>query len=313
MRRIDLQGGRRNKRLVVRAYRDWQGLNSSNSWWKSHDEATMTNVEKICPDLKLLDIQTNPTIQNTYAQDAGIDGSRFEYNNLAKTTIKLRFWLHWSTYEDYLDKKHDIQAYFAAKARFIIQTSYHPALHAACYTSKVDMNLPEDHADLHDLVFDVELDNALGMWFTNSTDWIEKHWDSYMNSDLRLPSNITIDDLHWNLTSGTNKVYIPGDVMQQMTNPAMSTTITVHGASSGVKIFNKTSNTWLEAHDDKTSKTKVPSSITWYNLNLCDGDDHPINMCSNSLDFWLDPGWNEIVLSNASSAYINTNFYFTNF
>lgn len=306
-------------KLKVLVYRDWQGLNATNSWWKDHDMATLTNIENICPDLKLLDVQTNPTISNTYTNDAGIDGSRFEYNNLQKTPIKLRFWLHWGSYQDYFDKKHDIQAFFAAKARFLLKVNYHQYLTAACYPNKVDLNLPDDHAELHDLIFTVELDNAMGCWYTNQASWMWHEWaegegGSQIIRDLRLPRDVVQqgpDALMWDLREGTSKVYQPGDFTLQFSNPNIECEVKAFNASSKVTIENKTTNTSLVVQDDPASGIKVPSYFTWSSLDLRDDDGNPINQLSNSLDFWIDPGWNTIEIHGAERVTFNPRFYFT--
>lgn len=307
--------------LKVLVYRDWKGLNMINTWWKDHDMAELTNVENICPDLHLLDMQTNPTIKNVYASDAGVDGSRFEYNNLQKTTVKLRFWLHWHSYQDFFDKKHDIQSFFAAKARFLLKTSYHPYLTAACYPSKVDITLPDDHSDMHDLVFTIELDNAFGYWYTNQASWMWAQWrngkgESQIIRDLRLPRDVVQqgpDALMWDLREGTTKVYQPGDFMIQLSNPNVECVVKVEDVHSDtVTIENHTTNTSLIVSSDEASGMKVPQDFTWSNLDLVDGiTGNHINQLSSSLDFWIDPGWNEIEFHGANRLTLNPRFYFT--
>lgn len=296
-----------SEKIQVNAYRDWTGLNMTNSYWKDHNVVNLTNVEDVAPDLHLLDIITDPTIQNTYSNDAGIDGSRFEYNALEKTTITLKFYLEFSDYRDFLNKKHDIQAYWAAKAKFSIQTSYHPYIHAACYLNKLEMKPTSDHICL----FDIVLDNAFGMWFTDSTSFLEKNWDSNMMRDLRAPTSLRKPS--WDLHLGLNKVWIGGDVMSQFTNPVMNCTIRLDNPSNdATRIYNKTTNTVLETHGI-TNSGNTSSTWYWNNLNLTLDSGLPINDISNATDFWLDPGWNEIEINGASGGYLDVRFYYTNF
>lgn len=301
--------------IQVNMYRDWRGLNMGNTWWKNHDMATMTNVEDICPDLYLMDVYTDPTISNVYAQDAGIDGSRFEYNSLAKTPVTLTFRLHYDDNRDFLDKKHDIQQYFASKAGFIMQTNFHPTLHACCYTNKVEIKPTSDH----DAVFTITMDNALGMWFTNSTRYLEKDWDKAIMQDLRVPVSFNKENSpSWSLKPGHNRIWIGGDVMSQLTNPIMDCKIFLYGCSNHVAVINHTSNTMLEAEG-----RGVRDDCVWMNLNFGHVDAinpknkaityTPLNQYSNSLDLWLDPGWNDVELQGAQSGYVDTRFYFANF
>lgn len=296
-------------------YRDWQGLNMSNSWWKNHEWASMPDIETM-PQfsgwLHFLDIDTNPTIQNTYASDAGIDGSRFEYNNLAKTPVKLSFYFEFTDYADFLDKKHDVQQYFASKAGFIIGTSYHPTIHACCYTSKVEIKPTSDHIS----IFTIEMDNALGMWFSNPTKSMMEDWSLQKAFDLRLPTSMSKAP-NWSLKPGHNKIYVAGDVMSQLTNPIMQCTIWLNSVSDEVSVINHSSNTSLVSRNLDAGDDYAWIGLDFRKIEGMNPDNNtpftsPQNQHSDSLDFWLDPGWNDIELKGAESGYVDTAFYFTN-
>lgn len=302
-------------RIHLNIYRDWKGLNMGNSWWKNHYYSNMEDIEEMDQFqgwLHFLDIDTNPTITNTYNQDAGIDGSRFEYNVLSKTPIKLSFYFEFTDYEDYINKKHDVQSYFAAKAGFVIGTSFHPNIHACGYVSKVDIKPTSDHI----AIFDVTMDNALGMWYSNGTKFMENNWSNDMFYDLRMPTNFK-EVPSWRLKPGHNKIFIGGDVMSQLTNPIMDCNIYLYSVGDNVKVINHTSNTTLEANP-----RDYDGDLVWMNLNLgklidVDPKSHkitykPFNEVSNSLDFWMDPGWNDIEVQGCDGGYLDTRFYYTN-
>lgn len=306
-------------RLQVMVYRDFQGLNMGNSWWDSHYEAEMVSVERICPNLHFLDLETEPSINNVYTNDAAVDGSRFQYNSLQKTTMTLHFWLQFTDYRDFIDKKHDIESFFSAKAGFDVATNYHPNIHARGYVNKIQIKPNGDH----DAIFDVTMDNAYGMWFTNKTSLLEEHWDSQTVRDLRMPkSALQNGKPTWKLHPGTNKVFIPGDVVVQLSNPIVQCNIHLNGCSDGVSVINKTNNTRLVANNrHNIHAAPISGNYVWMNLNFgkvvkIDPKTKkitytPSNMYSNSTDFWLNPGWNTIELQNAASGYIDTSFYFT--
>lgn len=290
-----------NQRIHLNIYRDWGGLNSHNSWWDTHDTAQMEDVESLFPDLRFLDYDINPVINNTFTNDAGIDGSSWQYNSAGQSTLTLHFWLHFDTYYDFLDKKRDIQNYFTSKAAFELSFSNHDIIHARCYTSKCDMSLKEKGT--HDLLFDVEMINALGLWFTNRTSFLQKNWKSEWMYDLHMAVGVSHPD--WSLNAGTTNIYIPEGVRIQMTNPNMELGIKIYGASGSVSIKNETTGTELSAAGDG-----VTGNLTWYNLNLQNSDGEPINQYSNSRDFWIDPGLNKITLTGASGGYVDTRFFF---
>lgn len=306
-------------KLQIGIIRDWQGLNLGNNWWKTHYSKKFDYAESICPNLHFLDLETDPSINNVYSNDSAIDGSRFQYNSLQKTAVKLNFWLQFENYRDFIDKKHDIESYFSAKAGFEINTNYHPNLHFRGYVNKIEMkpNGPND------CVFTITMDNAFGMWFSNNTQYLEEHWDNQAAKDLRVPRNFLSNSKpSWHLHAGTNKVWVGGDCIIQLSNPIVQSRIFLYGCTDNVTVYNKTTNTKLIATNNQNAPA-ISGNFVWMNLNFGKVNSinpksrsinyTPYNQCTNSSDFWLDPGWNEIELSNCSSGYIDTRFYFSNF
>ncbi|WP_242362050.1 phage tail domain-containing protein [Limosilactobacillus antri] len=306
--------------IRMKIYRDWAGLNMTNSWWKDHKSASLENVEDIvCADLHFLDYNTNPSISNTYIQENGIDGSRFEYSDYKKTTLTLNFHLEFSSYKDFLDKKHDIQSYFVAKAAFIISFSNHPSLRCRCYTQKCEIK----PSGPHDSIFSIEMDNPLGLWYSEATDNLaDLIWEKDNNGNSRI-NQAEVESLRrdfrlnrsWGpedliglreLKPGHNKCMWAGDVMMQMTNPLMDFDVYLYGCSNGFQLINHTTNTSL------TGDSSINGDAEWDGLNLCKSSGGPINQHTSSTDFWIDPGENDIELIGANSAKISTRFWFIN-
>lgn len=289
------------QQIVVNTYRDWKGLNMYNKWWDTHDTATMTNVEDICPDLHVYDFLTNPTPSVTYSNDPGVDGSRFEYSNLTKTQMQIKAFFTFTDLADYWEKKNAIQSYFVAKAGFILQTNLHPARHAVGYVTKCDIKPSSNHvAD-----FSVMMDNAFGMWFTNSTSWLENNWESYLNRDLEVPTAFKQPPSWW-LSAGDNRIWFAGRQMSQLTNPIMDCKISIYGVGGdGFKLINHSTNTMYEYHGGDGG------DMIMYNLDLRNSDGDPVNQYTSSTDLWFNPGYNDIELQGAASGYIDTRFYFT--
>lgn len=260
------------------------------------------DVEKISPGLRFLDIQTEPVMKNTFTDDPAVDGSRFEYSTYQKSTITLKFWLTFDDYLDFLAKKHDIEAYFAQKAGFSISTSARPNVHAFCYFNSFDNFEPTNAAD-HTCLFDVKLDNAWGCWYTLPSSELIKRWNNQIKQDLQMP--VKIGDPNWDMKPGTNRVYIPGDVMIQLSSPQVTCNIEMADTAGSVSITNETTNTELSASGDGVS-----GDLIWEGLDLRRADGTPINQYSTSSDFWLNPGWNTINVSGCSNAFIDSSFIF---
>lgn len=278
-----------------------RGLNVADirdgTWTKMHD------VEDIAPGLRFLDIETDPVMKSTFTEDPAVDGSRFEYSTYQKSTITLKFWLTFDSYPDFIDKKHDIEAYFAQKAGYAIASSYRPNIHAFCYFNSFENFEPTNNAS-HTCLFNVKLDNAWGCWYTNPSRTLAEHWNQQTVEDLRMP--VRSGDPHWLLSPGVNHVFIPGDIAIQMTNPQVMCNIELYGAGGSAGISNADTNSELYAEGPG-----VTGDLIWEGVDLHKADGTPINQYSNSSDFMLNPGWNTVTLSGCSSAFINTQFIYT--
>lgn len=263
----------------------------------------MRDVESIAPGLRFLDIQTEPVMQNTYTNDPAVDGSRFEYSTYQKSTVTLKFWLTFDNYADFIDKKHDVERYFAQKAGFAIATSYRPWIHAFCYFNSFE-NFEPTNNSAHTCLFNVKLDNAWGCWYSETSSNLIKHWSTSIKEDLQLP--VRMGDPNWELHPGENHVYIPGDTMIQMSNPQVMCHIEMADCSGSVLITNEDTGTELSASGDG-----IAGNLIWRGLDLRNMDDNtPLNQYSSSADFWLNPGWNTISVSGCSNAFIDTQFIF---
>lgn len=279
-----------------------QGLDMTDL--KMDKTTQFVDVENACPGLRFLDIQTDPVMQNTFTNDAAVDGSRFEYSTYQKSTVTLKFWLTFDNYEDFIEKKHDVERTFAQKAQLVIETSYRRNVMALCYFNSFENFEPANNA-AHTCLFNVKLDNALGVWVSNLTSYMVEHWDHETPQDLRMP--IRVGDPGWTLQPGDNRVYIPGDIPIKMTNPQVDCDIHMYGCGGDVRITNNTANNELYAHGDG-----VTGDLVWHGVDLRTADGIPINQYSTSSDFWLVPGWNDITLNGCSSAFIDTRFLFVN-
>lgn len=309
----------RNK-LQLGVYRDFQGLNMTNSWWDNHWKADFISAETICPNLHFLDIETDPTVNNVYSNDSAVDGSRFQYNTLEKTPIKLHLWLQFEDYRDFIDKKHDIEAFFTSKAGYVLNTNFHPNIHARAYLNKIEIkpNGPND------AVFTITMDNPAGCWFTNRTSELEKDFDGEIANDIRPPRSLFARQGKptWSLHKGMNHVWIGGDNMIKLSNPICEADIFLYNCQSGVDLINRTTKTDLCAYNID-GYDRISGDYVWMNLNFGTLESvdpatraityTPQNMLTTSTDFWLAPGWNDIELKLAESAYIDTAFYFNNF
>lgn len=278
-----------------------RGLNTydirDGQWTKMYD------VESIAPGLRFLDIDTEPLMKSTFTDDPGVDGSRFEYSTYQKSTVTLKFWLTFDNYADFIDKKHDVERFFAQKAGFAICTSYRPNIHAFCYFSSFENFEPTNNAS-HTCLFNVKLDNAWGCWYSNTSSNLINHWDNRVIQDLQMP--VRMGDPNWDMKPGSNKVYIPGDATIQMSNPQVICHIQMADCSGYVSINNKTNGTELVATGDG-----VNGDLVWWGLDLRTMDTNmPINQYSNSTDFWLNIGWNDIEVEGCSNAFIDTQFIF---
>lgn len=298
-------------RYHLQVYREWRGLNSGTS--DHSDTWYPTDIENLSPGLVFLDLKQTPSMTQQIATLPAVNGSLFEYSNVAKSTITLSFWLHFTNNESFVTQKSEFEGYWAQSALFHLIYGPHHGREAVCAFQKFSEWQMKSQ---HDALVSVTLVNPSGMW--KSTDYssdIQDSKDEHWLSDLEWPEN-NAENMNWTLQAGMNHIIIPGDYMIKLSNPSQKVNITVNGISGDVKITNHTTNTWIGLFGSST-----PDCV-WHNLDCHDINGDPINMDTDGTDLWLDPGEringnhigtgvvNNIELTGAASAQINTYFYF---
>lgn len=289
--------------IEINVYRDPRGVHFFNEWWKYHDKVKLTNIESVCPDFHVYDFETNPVPVITYANDAGVDGSRLEYLSFQKSimTITGGFTYHDTT--DYWDKKGAIDSYFVTKACLVIQTNIHPGRRAIGYVSKPEIKSVSSHYASVVLT----LDNPLGMWFTTKTSSLEDNWTPNLNYDLNVPTSFHHAP-SWKISSGRHQIWIGGDEIMKFTTPMNDTTITLNNVNGEFGIVDHTTGKSLIAHNQDGDLNG--ETVCWNGLDLRDQNGEQANGMVDSTDFWLYPGFNDIEVVGADSAYLDTRFYF---
>lgn len=295
--------------IQVFIYESPDGLNMEDAEMKKkHGNYTMINVNRICPDLHLLDITSDPNPSNVYSTAAMIDGSRFQYNVLQKSTVTLYFWLQFTDFNDYAQKKSDIADYFSQHAAYYLSTSVHPGRTAKCHLNSI--SIPKPDFGVHDVQFQVKFDNDLGQWSTSPTSYIESHWsEKNWAYDLELPTKFSRNNKPtWQLHQGSNHVYIPGSNVIKFSDPLKFLSLKITGAGGSIKITNNTTNTSISAKGND-----VNGSLVWTNLDLRKADGTPINQESDALDFWLDGGFYNDIDVEGCNVYLDMSFYYAHY
>lgn len=298
-------------RYHLLVYREWKGLNSTTT--DQGDRWQARDIEGLCPGLVFLDLKQTPTMTSQIATIPAVNGSIFEYANIAKSTITLSFWLHFRDNESFITQKSEFEGFWAQSAIFHLIYGPHRGREAGCVFQKFsDWQVKGPH----DALISVTLVNPSGMWrSTFPSDEIQADKSQHWLNDLEWPENTT-ENMNWTLQEGTNSLIIPGDYMIKLSNPSQPTEIRVNGVHGDVEIINHTTGTQIGMVGSGTPRCR------WINLDLHDSDDKPVNINTTGTDLWFDPGQryngvnvatgtaNEIELKGAASAQISTYFYF---
>ncbi|WP_270775316.1 phage tail domain-containing protein [Ligilactobacillus acidipiscis] len=132
-------------------------------WIKVGDQPEI-NVEDIAPDLEYLSESSSPAIANTYTDNAGIDGSQYNYSAFGRNVVTANFVLHFSTWYSFELAKHDIYRIFSTKQVIRIRTDSSPAV--VKYVRSAPFEIKPISDGSHDATFSIPFENPSGYLYS---------------------------------------------------------------------------------------------------------------------------------------------------
>ncbi len=238
--------------------------------------------------LGISDEGSSPQWTNTYEDDAGRDGSPFLNQKYATRQLKARFWLHFTTYEDFVLAKHDIYAMFAERQAVRVRTDVSPDKVFFGYVTPFD--IAPISAGGNDSNFEITFDVPNGYYYS-----LYRSDSSDFKAQFGM-NEVQGEKPQYHFTGGSKlRVYNAGDITIDPYLYRHDVKIITTYSGGSLKLTNTTTETEWEYKKPSDGKTVILDGINTYK------DGNLANLDSNAGYLTYKKGWNEITVSGAGS------------
>ena len=267
---------------------------------KRENEAEI-NITDITPELEFLGHDGSPNLEHNYMSTSGVDGSIPTASIFDKTTINAKFHLHFHDYNDFVLAKHDIYRFFATKKTIRIRSNAEPAI--VKFVRPLNFEITPISVVWRDSLFTIPFENPSGYKYSYLTSdnpylYQTEGWQIGMN----LPNG---QDLHYQFTTPQMRVYNASDIAVDPYYQRHQLKIIIKFSGSSLQLVNQTNgSSWKYLSSSNGKQTIVLDGI---NTSL---DGTPASANTDFGNLVLEPGWNDIVATGATTLDVTFSFPF---
>lgn len=267
---------------------------------KIGNEAEIDPCELI-QGLTFLGDATAPILTNTYTENVGVDGSIFNSATFGKSTVNANFRIMFEDLYDVKLAKHDVYRLFMNKELIRIRTSFEPAIVKFVRAGNFDITPSKQGA--RGVVFTIPFDNPSGYKYSYLTSdnpylYETEGWQIGMN----LPNG---QDLYYHFTTSNMRVYNASDIAVDPYYQRHQLKVICQFKGNSLKLVNKTNNSEWEYK----AKSDGKQSIVLDKINTFT-DGAPASYNTDFGNLVLEPGWNDIVATGATTLDVTFSFPF---
>lgn len=260
------------------------------------------NVEDITPDLEYLSESSSPAIANAYTDNAGIDGSQYNYSAFGRNVVTANFLLHFSTWYSFELAKHDIYRIFSTKQVIRIRTDSSPAV--VKYVRSAPFEIKPISDGSHDATFSIPFENPSGYLYSlYNSDVAKTYEQEAWQLGMNLPNG---QDLQYNFVNQSQfKVYNASDITVDPYMQRHELKIIIKHSGGAFGIENKTTGDLYRFNGsmDSNDTLMIDGINTYKNNALADNQ-------TNYSYLTLAAGWNDIRIIGATDLDITFSFPF---
>lgn len=240
------------------------------------------------------DSSDGPQFTNNYEDVSGMDGSWFISQTFAKRTFNEKFWLHWTTYNDFVLAKHDLYQLFATRQLIRVRTDHSPD--KVYYGYPAAFNISPLSNGMSDANFTIPFEVPKGVKYSlyRSNELKEAQFG------MNLPKE---QELSYTYTSNSFKVYNAGDLTVDPYYAGHDLKIYCKYNGSELSLTNTTNgSSW--SYSRSGGGTVILDGLTTYYNGAND------NVNSDGGTISLDPGWNNFTVGGATTVTFSFPFVY---
>lgn len=240
-------------------------------------------------------------LTNNYSDSSGSDGSVFNYATFDKSEVNANFILHFYDYYDFKLAQHDIYKLFMNKELIRIRTNAEPAIVKFVRAGNFEISPWRDGAK--DAMFTIPFENPSGYKYSYLTSdnpylYETEGWQIGMN----LPNG---ENLHYRFTKNKMRVYNASDIAIDPYFQRHELRIICKFKGGSLRLKNNTNgSSWEYKAKSDGKQTIVLDGI---NTSL---DGSPASAKTDFGNLVLEPGWNDIVATGATTLDVTFSFPF---
>lgn len=268
-------------------------------WLKIGDQPEFNIADKV-QGLRYLGDNATPTINNSFLDVAGVDGSQYQYTTFSRYQIPANFFLRFENWQDFKLAKHQIYRLFAQRKLIRMRTDVESTIVCFVYPTLPEIKPTEDGAKYAS--FTVNFDNPSGyrysLYRSNSIYDFQHGTIQYGEMESG-----TIPQYHF--TSNSFNVYNAGDVAVDPYGQKHDLKIVCKFSGKSMKITNTTNGSEWEYQKESNGSDSIILNGISTTLN-----GNPASANTDYGNIILDPGWNQISVTGANSQDITFSFPF---
>lgn len=267
-------------------------------WFKVGDNDEFDPTDQIS-GLRFMGIDnagSSPQWTNAYNDQPGLDGSPFAFQTLGKRTLTVKFWLHFTDYQDFVLAKHDVYRLFGHRKAIRIRTDSSPDKVFFAYVTPFDIAPIADGAN--DANISIPFDVPNGVYYS-------MHRSDHQDNPRQFGQNLLAGDQpFYEFRTSNFKVYNDSDITVDPYHQRHDLKLIISFGGDKFAIKNTTTNTSMEYKKAIGGSSLIwdGQSLTWYK----DGKNDNTNADDGYLT--LDPGWNSITIDGANNVDVTFSF-----
>lgn len=259
------------------------------------------DIAERVPGLTYLGDDATPATTNQLNQISSVDGAIYQYKTYNSYQVPAKFLLQFGSWQDYKLAKHQILQIFSTRKLIRIRTDTEEAIVRFVLPTVPEIAPAQDYA--HWAIFTENFDNPSGYRYSifrsdADYDTTKRGWQFGMN----IPENYK---LNYHFTTSSFRVYNASDIPIEPYAQKHDLKIIMKFSGNGLRLTNKTDGSSYSYNKSSNGTEKIVLDGIATTLN-----GSPASANTDYGNITLQPGWNEITATGASSVDITFSFPF---
>ncbi|MFQ9706067.1 MAG: phage tail domain-containing protein [Limosilactobacillus pontis] len=258
------------------------------------------NIADKVQGLRYLGDNSTPTINNSYLDVPGVDGSQLQYSTFSRYQIAANFFLRFTDWQDFKLAKHQFYRLFGQRKKIRMRTDVESAIVRYVYPTLPEIKPSQDFA--HDALITMNFDNPSGYRYSL---YRSNALYNFKSGNMQF-GELGLDSIpNYHFTTSSFRLFNPSDIAIDPYGQKHDLQVVCHFSGDSLKITNASNGSeWAYNKPANNSDTVILNGIST-TLN-----GQPASANTDYGNLILDTGWNDFTVTGANSIDITFSFPF---